>query len=214
MASIERKKNGSVRITVFSGYDISGKQIRHNMTIEAGELAGLTGRQREKEIYRRKLLFEEKVKNGQYLDGERITFAEFVDIWLRDYAENELAPSTLNPYKFRLENRIVPALGHIKLSKVQPQHLLKFYNNLSEAGMRLDTSYMPTELLLKRLLISSILACAVEWNIIHSNPAERVTPPKASKAKSIVKENYYSDEQVLSLFIALEDEQWITSTHG
>jgi len=274
MATIERKKNGSVRITAFAGYSVSGKQIRHNTTITASELAGLTEKQREKEIDRRKMLFEERVRNGQYLDGERITFAEFVDMWLRDYAEKKLAPSTLNPYKFRLESRIIPSLGHHKLAKLQPNHLLTFYNSLSEAGARLDTLYMPTELLLTRLaegvntkameantglyrkiisrikagkgvyketalklcgyfnipldnaftasgkdevlsgktirhhhtLISSILASAVEWNIIQSNPAERVEPPEAPKTKFIVKENYYDDEQVLSLFVALENE--------
>ena len=41
--------------------------------------------------------------------------------------------------------RITPAIGHIKLSRLQPQHLLEFYNNLGEDGIRLDIKYKPCE---------------------------------------------------------------------
>ena len=40
-------------------------------------------------------------------------------------------------------NRITPAIGHIKLCKLQPHHLMEFYNNLSEDGIRFDTKYTP-----------------------------------------------------------------------
>lgn len=37
--------------------------------------------------------------------------------------------------------RITPALGHIKLDKLQPHHILSFYENLQESGIRGDTKY-------------------------------------------------------------------------
>jgi integrase len=269
MAYIERKKNGSVKIIVSAGYDSAGKQIRPSKTIEAAELAGLTARQQEKEIERQKVLFEQKVQNGTYLDGEKISFGEFAEKWLVDYAEKQLAPGTLNKYRSRLRNRIIPGLGYIKIAKLQPHHLLEFYNNLGENGMRLDCYYKPTKWILSQFpntkmsvaakeigidaktysrakngerisleasqkicaylqadfsksftedekskclsgktikhhhdLISSVLSTAVEWNIITSNPAERVKPPKANKTKA----RYYDDKQVSELFEKLENE--------
>ena len=93
-------------------------------------------------------MFEHEVETGTYLDGNTITFAKFTEIWLADYAEKQLSYGTLKPYKTRLEKRIIPALGHIKLAKIQPHHLLEFYNNLGEEGIRLDGMVKPTAKLL------------------------------------------------------------------
>ncbi len=57
----------------------------------------------------------------------------------------------MNPYKMRLSERIIPALGHIKLAKLQPHHLMEFYNNLGESGIRKDGRYTPTDTLLTLL---------------------------------------------------------------
>ena len=50
----------------------------------------------------------------------------------------------------RLEKRILPAIGHIKLAKLQPHHLVEFYNNLREGGLRLDTYYTATTTLIEQ----------------------------------------------------------------
>lgn len=76
------------------------------------------------------------------LDAWKITLEDFIQKWLKDYAEHELAPKTLFSYKDLLEKRIIPALGHIKLNKLQPTHLNEFYNNLRENRMRLDKKYI------------------------------------------------------------------------
>ena len=36
-------------------------------------------------------------------------------------------------------------MGHIKLTKLQPHHLIGFYNNLAEENIRLDSYYAPTD---------------------------------------------------------------------
>ena len=149
MASIEKRSDTTYRITVSCGYDSNGKKLRKSKTITLPD--SMTNKQREKEVQKQAALFEREVENGTYLDGANITFAEFTQKWLKDYAEKKLAPGTLNPYKSRLEKRIIPAIGHIKLAKLQPLHLLEFYNNLEEADIRLDTRYSATNTLLKLL---------------------------------------------------------------
>ena len=146
MASIEKRSENTYRIAVSNGYDSKGKKIRKYKTVKLDN--SLTEKQKEKELQKQAVLFEQIVESGTFLDGEKITFGEFINKWLIDYAENRLALSTLNPYKMRLEKRIIPALGHIKLSKLQPHHLLEFYNNLAEGGIRLDKYYTPNELLI------------------------------------------------------------------
>ena len=131
-----QKRNNSYLITVSCGYDMNGKQIRKNMTWKPEN--ELTAKQIEKELQRQAIRFEEKCLKGQVLD-ENIRFAEFAELWMKD-RKNESRPRTYARYESMLP-RINAAIGHIKLSQLQPPHLRAFYNNLSEGGIRLDTKY-------------------------------------------------------------------------
>ena len=146
MAFYEKTSEYTYRLTVCQGYDSKGKKLRKRKTIKLDET--LTPKQAEKELNRQMVMFENEVLNGVYLDGEKITFAEFTHKWLEDYAEKNLALTTLQSYKIIL-NRILPAIGHIKLAKIQPHHLIQFYNNLTEEGVRLDGKFTPTNKLTK-----------------------------------------------------------------
>lgn len=148
MAYLEKVSETTYRIIVCQGYDSKGKKIRKRKTIKLDK--SLTSKQVEKELNRQMVMFEQEVLNGKYLDGEKLTFEEFTKRWLEDYAEKNLALTTLQSYKIIL-NRILPAIGHIKLSKLQPHHLIQLYNNLDEEGVRLDGRFTPTKALVKYL---------------------------------------------------------------
>ena len=133
MATIQ-KRGESYKISVSCGYDLNGTQIRRTMTWTPPE--GMTKRQTDKELNRQATLFEEKCRTGQVLDGS-IKFADFAEKWFKDYAEKQLRPRTIGSYKEMLP-RINAALGHIRIDRLQPHHIVSFYNNLAEAGVRAD----------------------------------------------------------------------------
>lgn len=149
MAFYEQISKYTYRITVCQGYDSKGKKLRKRKTIKLDEI--LTEKQVEKELNRQMVMFEREVLNGTYLDGETTTFEEFTERWLKDYAEVNLSATTLVAYKQKLNDRILPALGHIKIGKLQPTQLLQFYHNLHEADIRLDNKYIPTSKLVEIL---------------------------------------------------------------
>ena len=261
------KRNDTYKITVSAGYDINGKQIRKHLTWKPSP--GMTAKQIEKELNRQAFLFEEKVRNGTYLDGS-IKFSDFAEQWLNDYAIEQLRATTLERYKSMLP-RINAAIGHMKLERIQPQHLLSFYKNLAETGIREDMKYkancdlhalikakkltfkavadsaciaertvstavkganitektalsicdvlnMPIDKVFtvvdegKTLssstirhhhgLISSILATAVQWQIIFSNPCDRVKPPKIGNPDP----KYLDEEQAKQMIELLQNE--------
>lgn len=140
MATI-RKRGNSYQIRVSAGYDTNGNQIIKTKTWKPEP--SMTERQIKKELDTQAVLFEQQVQTGQFLDGN-ITFAEFTERWFKEYAEKQLKARTLQSYK-DLMPRIIQALGHIKLSRLQPHHLMEFYNNLAEKGVRLDTKYIACE---------------------------------------------------------------------
>jgi integrase len=136
MASIT-KRGETYLIRVSLGYDIYGKKEYRSMTWKPSP--NMTPKQIEKELNKQAVMFEEKIKSG-LLIGSDVRFADFAERWMNEYAKKQLRAKTVAQYESLLP-RINEAMGHLKIEKIQPHHLLSFYNNLSEKGIRLDTKY-------------------------------------------------------------------------
>ena len=165
MASVIHKKD-SYYIRVCAGRDGAGKQIIRTKTYKPKP--GLTEKQIEKELNKEAALFEESVLNGQYCDPS-ITFAAFAERWIETYGKTQLRATTLRNYKQRLE-RILEAFGHIKLCKLQPHHLISFYESLAEAGVKQNARYQSktdkiVTLLKEKKLTREAFARAADLNI-------------------------------------------------
>ena len=266
MANITKRGN-SYRIKVSCGYDINGKQLTESMTWTPPQ--GMTPKQIEKEVNKQAVHFEEKCKTGMYINSN-INFADFADMWFEQYAEKQLKKKTVARYRELIE-RIKPAIGHIRLGKMQPQHLLALYDMLEEEGARLDTkyrfkqdfgkilkNYKLTKTTLAQLanvstttldsitknknvnlktaakisialnrnidelfdpinnkknlsgttvnhyhkVISSILSTAVQWQIILSNPCQRIKAPKIDSKEA----SYLDETDAIRLLELLEQE--------
>jgi integrase len=140
MASIINR-NGTYFIMVSTGYDSCGKQIRKTMTYKPE--TGMTEKQGERAVREQAVLFERQVRSGQVLDGN-VTFADFTERWRRDYAASNLAPKTYARYESMLK-RILPAIGHLHLDKLQPHHLMELYRKLGEDINHRNLSFIAAE---------------------------------------------------------------------
>lgn len=202
MAAIEKRGENSYRLTVSCGYDKQGKKIVKRKTID---LSHIKPNKQLDEATKQWILFKAEIEKGLFLDSGKITFEDFIEKWLKDYAEPELAPKTLHRYKELLTTRIIPALGHIKLNKLQPTHLVEFYNNLREDGIRNDGKpggLSERTILHHHRLISSILTCAVQWQFILNNPASRLKAPKVERKEA----KHFDIEQTEYILRLLENE--------
>lgn len=180
--SIEKRGKNSYRLVVFKGYDLDGKAIRHQKTVHC---------KNKSEAQTELAKFLTQVESGLVVDGTVPTFAQFVEIWTRDYALKELAPSTYYRYKRMLETRITPYFGHYKLDKIKPTDIMRFYDLLEQDtqlvrkknnnGKKTRKPLSQKTILEHHRLLSAMLHKAVYWQLIISNPAERVQPPKTKK---------------------------------
>lgn len=204
-----QKRGDTYRITVSNGYDAKGKQIRKSMTWEPAP--GMTARQIEKELDRQAVLFEERVKSGQYMDGN-VKFKDFAERWFEDYGKEHLRTRTYKEYE-RMKERTYQAVGHIRIDKIQPHHLLDFYKQLGEPGINQRTGggLAPKTILHYHTFISSVLERAVKWQMIQENPCHRIDPPKVDRHQITC----LNDEQA-TIFLeclenqALEDKTFFT----
>jgi integrase len=97
-------------------------------------------------------------------------------------------------------------MGHLKIEQIRPTHLLEFYTNLQEDGIRADGK--PGKLSEKTVLyhhriLSSIFNDAIQWQVLASNPASRVKPPKVIKKQA----SCYDEKQTVILIDAIEKEE-------
>lgn len=133
MASIkkyETRKGTHYKITVCSGRDIHGKQIRHykNWTPPPE----LTGRALEKELKRVAYEFEKNIDFG-YTPDDRRTFAEYAAYCLELRKQRGDKPQTIARVE-RQTARINEYIGHIRIVDIRPRHLNELYKKLAEPG--------------------------------------------------------------------------------
>lgn len=212
--SIEKRGKNSWRLIVSCGTDGEGNQIKKTKSVTVNTdcpeksckgCAKIVRCRARKEAEQELARFVSEIESGQFVEPSRVTFKDFVVRWLRDYAEVELAPKTVHRYKELLNTRILPAMGHLKIQQIAPTHLLEFYKNLREEGIRLDgkEGKLSDETVKHHhRLIASILQDAVEWGIIPSNPARRVKAPKSKRKQAAC----YDEDQVRALLAAAEEE--------
>ncbi len=127
MATVE-KRGDSYRITVSAGYNTQGKQIKKRMTWKPAPT--MTQRQTEKELDRQAVLFEDSILKGKALGGA-IKLQDFIEQWFDDYAAANLRNLTIQRYR-QLTPRIYQNLGHIRIDRIQPHHLIAFYQELGQ----------------------------------------------------------------------------------
>ena len=192
MATITKRGN-TYKITVSCGYDSGGKQIRQHMTWKPAP--GMTKRQIEKELERQKVLFEEKVNSGLFITSD-IKLGDFIPLWVEKYLDVTARERTKQGYKGMLP-RIKTALGHIKLSKLQPHHLNDFYAQLTDLGLS------PATVRKYHAILSSMCSTAVKWGMIAHNPCERADPPKLKRQEPV----FLNELQAGRLLQLLKDEE-------
>lgn len=209
MASI-RKRGNSYQITVSNGRDRTGKQIIETTTFVPDP--DKTECQNQKALDKFVIEFEYKVKSGKYLDGEKLTYDAYIKMWLKDYANKQMEQTSIERCETALNNHILPALGHMKLAKIQPLHIQKLYDDLIEKGyIKNGKPYHYSNNTIKRIhqIISSSLNTAVYWQLIESNPCYRVKPPKVEKAVDV---KHFTLEQA-QIFLDQLDKPY-TVVHG
>ncbi len=210
MATI-KERNGSYQITVSCGYDIYGKHLRETATFTPDP--GLTPRKRQKAVEDFAQEFERKVKNGLAMDGRKITLKEFVDRWLLEYAPQNLEAGTLEKYRAELDGKILPALGHLKLSELRPHTLNAFFVAMTKDGARKDGKpggYSKGTITKTRNVLSSVLRTAVEWEIIDHNPLEKVRYQAEDAADKI---EFFTPEQATA-FLDFLEKPYVIHTKG
>lgn len=205
MASIKRiegKTGISYKVTVSCGYDIVGKKILETATYNPDP--SLTPKKAEKAAQEFAADFERQIKNGITMDGRKVTLKAFADRWIMEYATPKLQPGTVKKYREELNDKILPALGHLKLAGLKPHTINAFFLSLTKDGARKDGKaggYSKGSITKTRNILSSVLRTATEWEIIDRNPCEKVRVQTESTADKL---KFFTPAQAIAFLQYIE----------
>ena len=128
--SIRKRGKNSWELTIGLGRNADGKRQR--------KFVGVKGTKAEAQKKLRELLTS--LDKGLPLDSSKATLGEFLDSWLKNYAEIKTGPKTVEGYSEKIRNYIVPHLGNVPLAKLTPQHVQSLYSFILEKGLSPQTA--------------------------------------------------------------------------
>ena len=157
------------RVTV--GYDpVTGKQKQKSIT-------GKTQSEVRKKMS--EMIFE--VDRGEYKDLDKMTVAEWADIWLELYVEGKVKPYTVDSYRSICKNHIIPNLGQIELRKLNTDMIQSFYKFL-------ESKLSPKTIKNVHGVLHKMLGKAVRSKKIGFNPSDDCELPAVEKKELTVLE--------------------------
>ena len=112
------------------------------------------------------------VDRGVPITASRITVAEFLERWLRDYVTPNTRPRTAQRYESDIRLHITPAIGHLQLAHLRAPDIQQLKAELLANGKA--TSSVRHVL----VLLKEALKHALRWGLINVNVADAVDLPK------------------------------------
>jgi integrase len=136
------------------------------------------GTKRGAQIECAKLISE--VTTGTSLDPTKVMLREYLGRWLAHIA-TQVSPRSAENYREVVEFWIVPALGNVKLARLQPEQIAQAYSDALTSGGRNGTGLSAWSVAMMHRTLSQSLKQAVIWNLIGKNPASLCKPPRLER---------------------------------
>ena len=115
--------------------------------------------------------------NGKVQFRENMSYADFLDYWIDNYANLNLHYSTTISYINIIKNHVKPRLGYYKLCEIDTRILQEFINKIY-VEYSFSKNYMSSIL---KVIKGSLKYACYTLNYINTNPAEHVHTPRIDK---------------------------------
>ena len=137
-------------------------------------------RERDARDFKAKLRILRRSGELASLDAGRESLSEFAARWWKLEAIPNFERATLKTYASHWNCHVLPRLGPIELRKLTPQVIVEFRAELEGAGVGREA--------IRRTLtmLQGMLARAVEWQRIQTNPVKAVRKPKSRRERAVV----------------------------
>jgi len=162
---IKQRSAGTWSIRVSGGFTDAGARVRISRTVRGSR------RDAERELTR--LLHD--VDRGAVADPGRLTLERFLeDRWL-PHASTRVRPGTHERYASLMRRHVIPRIGRVGLAKLRPMHVQAAIEGMLADGLA------PLTCRHAYRVLSQALRQAVRWQVMATNPAAAVSPPRPER---------------------------------
>jgi integrase len=133
----------------------------------------LKGGANKKEAER--VLAQEMVRlhSGPYREIKKVTFSEFAQKWMQEYARGAIKDSTYESYDSVLRMHLLPFFGAMDLSQIGLEDVQRYVATKQQEGRIKPKTINNTLVPLKEMFMH-----AVRWGYLRENPAHYVEKPR------------------------------------
>jgi integrase len=136
----------------------------------------------------------ESRRTDTYVEPSRLTLGEYLlDEWLPG-AKTRLRHSTYDAYRRNINRHVVPELGRIRLQKLRPADLTRFYTSLLTDGKRDGGGLSPKTVLNLHQMLRKALQDAVRHDYVPRNVAASASVPRPGGRRSREMSFWTADE--------------------
>lgn len=195
MASIEKRGN-KYRITVSLGRDAQDNKIFKRTLYTPQER---TPGKIKKEVDDFAREYEKRVLDGDYIEGDEITFKEFAEtVWQPNWLERntKITDRVKEDYLRILSARIIPAIGRLKLNKIRAGEIDAILHEMTDSGKAAKTVRHTFT------VVNSVMKYAYKKEYIRENPCDRCDDLPTVKHDN--KLHYFTMEQGMMFLDALD----------
>jgi integrase len=139
-----------------------------------------------------------KINQGLFVADNRLRIGDFLASYMSGVAEHTLRPTTLQAHYSLINNHIVPELGNIRLSDLQPNQVQAFYAQKLDEGLSKRTvQYL-------HAILHKALNQALRWGLVVRNVTDLVDVPSPERRSPHV----WTVAEVQTFLLAVSDHRW------
>jgi integrase len=118
-----------------------------------------------------------QLDTGSFMKPGKTTVADFLQRWLQDYCKPNLSPRGYERYESVSRVHLIPALGHVPLTALKPEHLQRLYTAKLNSGLAARTVRY------QHVILHKTLETAMKWGLVARNVADGVDVPRARRTE-------------------------------
>jgi len=194
--SIRQRSKGSWEIFYDMPADpVTGRRRQKSQTIK--------GTKRDAQRVLREILIS--LEQGSYVKPNKINLGDWLRQWLKDYVSMNTTERTQESYTSIVERHLIPSLGKVMLTELQPQHIQSYYaEKLSKGRADGKGGLSARSVVYHHRILSKALDYAVKMGVVVRNVADVVQPPRVAR----VTMRTLSPEEVTRFLEAAKDTDY------
>lgn len=167
------KRGNSYRIKLSLGKDpVTGKYVSHYETVKGNK----------KDAERRLNEVIHQHDTGTFVRSGKVTVADYLRQWLKDYVYTNLAPHTAEGYDSIISRHLIPSFGVIPLTQLRPEMIQRYIGDKLSQGRVTGQGGLSTRTVRHHIVcLHTALQNAVKIGMLARNPVDAVTIPRSQR---------------------------------